>query len=46
VEEEDTEEDDEEVLAMIERAGGEGEGDNEDEGNDEDVFEMIEAFKE
>jgi len=40
------EEDNEEVLAMIERAGSEGGGDDKDEGNDEDVFETFEAFKE
>ena len=45
MEEEDTEEDNEEVLAMIEHASGEGGGDK-DECNDEDVFEMIKAFKE
>ena len=45
VEEEDAE-DDKEVLAMIECAGGKGGGNDEDEGNDEDVFETIEAFKE
>ena len=31
---------------MIERAGGKGGGDDEDEGNNKDVFETIEAFKE
>jgi hypothetical protein len=46
VEEEDTKEDDKEVLAMIERAGSEGGGDNENKGNDEDIFETIEAFEE
>ena len=40
------EEDAEEVLAIIERAGGEGGGDNKDKGNNEDVFETIKAFKE
>ena len=40
------EEDNKEVLAIIERASGKGGGDNEDEGNNKDVFETIEAFKE
>jgi hypothetical protein len=46
VEEEDTEEDNKEVLAMIERTSGKGGGDNKDKGNDKDVFKMIKAFKE
>jgi hypothetical protein len=46
VEEEDTEEEDKEVLAIIERASGKGGGDNKDEGNDKDVFKTIKAFKE
>ena len=46
MEEEDAEEDDKEVLAIIERASGKGGGDNKDKGNDEDVFETIKAFKE
>ena len=46
VEEEDTEEDDKEVLAIIERASGKGGGDNEDEGDDKDIFKIIKAFKE
>ena len=31
---------------MIERAGGEGGDDDEDEGNDEDIYEIIKAFEE
>jgi len=46
VEEEDIEEDNKEVLAMIERTGGKGGGDDEDEGNDKDIFKTIKAFKE
>jgi hypothetical protein len=45
VEEEDME-DDKEVLAIIERTGGEGKGDNKNKGDDEDIFKIIEAFKE
>jgi len=39
-------EEDDEVLAMIERAGGKGGGDDKDEGNDKDAFKTIKAFKE
>jgi hypothetical protein len=46
VEEEDTEEDNKEVLAIIERAGSEGRGDDKDEGDDKDIFKIIEAFEE
>ena len=46
VEEKDTEENNEEVLAIIEHAGGEGKGGNENKGNNKDIFETIEAFKE
>ena len=45
MEEEDIEEDDEEVLAMIECTGGKGGGDK-DKGNNKDIFETIKAFKE
>jgi hypothetical protein len=45
-EEEDTEEDNKEVLAMIKRAGSKGRGDDEDKGNNKDIFETIEAFEE
>ena len=31
---------------MIEHAGGKGGGNDEDEGNNEDMFETIEAFEE
>ena len=31
---------------MIERASGEGEGGDENEGNNKDIFKTIEAFKE
>lgn len=44
VQEEDTE-DNEEVLAILECASGEDGGNDKDEGNDEDIFETIEAFK-
>jgi len=46
VEEEDTKEDNEEVLAIIERASSKGGGDYEDKGNNEDVFKTFKAFKE
>jgi|SRR6266700_2386986 len=46
VEEEDVEEDNKEVLAIIERTSGKGGGNNKDKGNNKDVFEIIKAFKE
>jgi hypothetical protein len=46
VEEEDIEEDNKEVLAIIERASGKGRGNNKDKGNNKDVFKTIKAFKE
>ena len=45
MEEEDTEEDNKEVLAIIEHASGKGRGDK-DECNNKNVFKMIKAFKE
>ena len=46
MEEEDIEEDNKEVLAIIEHIGSEGGGDDEDKGNNKDVFKTVEAFKE
>ena len=46
VEEKDVEEDNKEVLVMIKCTGGKGGGNNEDKGNNKDVFKTIEAFKE
>jgi len=45
VEEEDIEEDNN-VLAIIERASSKGRGDNKNKGNNKDVFKTIKAFKE
>jgi len=46
VEEKDTEKNNKEVLTIIKRASSKGRGDNENKGNDKDVFKTIEAFKE
>jgi len=45
VEEEDTEEEDKEVLAIIEHTSGKGRGNDKDKGNDKDVFKTIKAFE-
>jgi hypothetical protein len=46
VEEEDIKEDNKEVLAIIKRASGKDRSNNKNKGDDKDIFEIIEAFKE
>ena len=46
VEEEDIEEDNKEVLAIIECAGSEGGDDDKDKGNNKNISKIIKAFKE